>query len=148
MKFSDLHLQLLNTIQSDTLASMSDEDIARTLNLVLIRAIADFLFPRVSLDYERIPGEIEDYQFVEKITQKEINVILALSKKIWLEQQLDNENHLESVYYDKDVRTHSRANLLKQLNSRYQVAQEEVRLAQYNYSRSLDNKPTVGDIYE
>lgn len=148
--FSEIHKQVLNTMRSNTLSQMSDEQIESYLDMLLIRAIADFRYPRVPLTFNAEEGEDGEilYVFTENVTQHEINVLLVLVKQYWLEQQLDNENRFEDVFYDRDVRTFSRANLMKTLNERYREAKEEVRVAQYNYSRVKDGKPTFGDIYE
>lgn len=148
--FSEIHRQALNTLKSNTYAKMTDEAIQESLDLLLIRAAADFRFPRVPLTYEEVTDEygFTEYVFTENITQNEINVLLALMKMYWIEQQLDNENRFEDVFYDRDVRTYSRANLMKTLNDRYKDAQRDVKTVQYNYSRVKDNKPTLGDIYE
>lgn len=148
--FSEIHRQALNTLKSSTYAKLPDSAIQESLDLLLLRAIADFRFPRVPLTYEKIVDEygLEAYVFTEEVTQNEINVLLALMKLYWIQQQLDNENRFEDIFYDRDVRTYSRANLMKTLNDRYNDAQKDVKIAQYNYSRVKDNKPTLGDIYE
>lgn len=151
LKFSEIHKQVLNTLKSNTFSSLTDSEIEESLDMLLIRAVADFRFPNVSLAYEQTSDEGSSetyYVFTEDITQNEINVLLSLMKLYWLEQQLDSENRFEDLYYDRDVKTYSRANMMKTLNDRYKDAQLDVRTAQYNYSRVKDNKPTLGDIYE
>lgn len=149
-KFSEIHRQVLNTLKSSTLAAMEDYDIEVMLNDMIIRAVGNFRFPKIDLAYEEIVdyNDTIEYQFVNTITQKEINVILALVKVAWLEQQLDNESNFENTYYDKDVRLHSRGNLIKSIQERHEAAKLEAKTAQYNYYRvTTDNKPAVKDIY-
>lgn len=147
--FSTFYNQVLNTMKSNTIAEMSDNDIVQMLDMMLFRAIADFRFPDVSLDFIETEnprtGNLEN-AFVENVTQRELNVLLVLVKQYWLEQQLDNENQFASLYYDKDVKTYSAANLLKQINDRYENAKEESRIAQYNYSRGHGNDIRLGAI--
>lgn len=148
--FSEIHKQVLNTLKSNTFSKLTDAEIEESLDLLLLRAVADFRYPNVPLTY----NEVEDsfgtkaYVFTEDVTQNEINVLLSLMKLYWIEQQLDNENRFEDIFYDRDVKTYSRANMMKTLNDRYDQALKESRTAQYNYSRVKDNKPTFGDIYE
>jgi hypothetical protein len=75
-------------------------------------------------------------------------VLLILIKRFWLEQQIDDEEKMEQRYFDAAIKTHSQANMLMALRQRYQDALKECVIAQYNYSRSLNNKPTVGNIYK
>lgn len=149
--FSEIHRQILNTLKSNTFSQLMDAEIEEHLNMLLIRAIGNFRYPRIPLDYQEIEDEItkeKDYVFTEEVTQKEINVLLTLMKVYWLEQQLDNESLFEDLFYDRDVKTFSRANMIRTLNDRYKDAKEESKIAQYNYSRERDNRPTFGDIYE
>lgn len=148
--FSEVHKQVLNTLKSNTFSKLTDDKIEDSLDMLLKRAIADFRYPNVPLTYEKIQedSETEVYAFTENVTQNEINVLLSLMKLYWIEQQLDNENRFEDIFYDRDVKTYSRANMMRTLNDRHQQAIKDVKVAQYNYSRVRDNKPTFGDIYE
>jgi hypothetical protein len=149
-KFSEISRQVLNTLKSATIAAMTDYDISLMLNDMIFRAIASFRFPKISLTYKPLMknGHVIDYQFDNIITQREVNVILALVKVAWLEQQLDNEVNFENIYYDKDVRIHSRGNLIKAIEDRYRLAKEEAKTAQYNYYRvTQEGLPAVTDIY-
>lgn len=116
--FEEINKQLLNTLSSSTLSGMSDFEIDETLALLMFRAIADFRFPQIALTYNKEVNSnlgTQKYYFTNDITQKEINVLLALMKKYWLEQQLDSERNFEMLYYDKDVRTFSRGILCSNL---------------------------------
>lgn len=151
-KFSSFYGQVLNTMKSNTLAKMWDEDIEKYLLDLTLRAIAEFRFPKVSLDYEIIENEHgeEEYAFKNDVTQRELNVLLAIIKKYWLEQQIDSEEHFEDLYYDRDVRTFSRGNMMKSLRERYELAVKQAETAQYNYSRLPDSegRPAIGSIYD
>lgn len=136
--FEAINKQLLNTLSSSTLAGMSDFEIDDTLAMLMFRAIADFRFPQMELTYaEEVNPNLgtRKYYFTNNITQKEINVLLALMKKYWLEQQLDSERNFEMLYYDKDVRTFSRGNIMQQLKARYEDAKFAAEQAQFDYGR-------------
>jgi len=146
--FKNLYPQILDSLKSGTLAGMTNHDIQLFLDNLIRRAVADFLFPRIDLSYGlQFEDDPDDYAFVNDITQKEINVLLTLIKRFWLEQQIDDEEKMEQRYFDAAIKTHSQANMLVAIRQRYQDALKECDIAQYNYSRSVDNKPTVGDIY-
>lgn len=149
MGFDVIHRQVLNTLKSSTLAVMEDYDIEVMLNDMIIRAVAGFRFPKIDLSFREMDNDTEtvEYEFINTPTQREINVILALVKKSWIEQQLDNEQNFDSTYYDKDVRLHSRGNLVKALQDRYELAKKEAERAQYDYYRVAEGQPAVKDIY-
>jgi hypothetical protein len=128
---------------------MEDYEIEVMLNDMIIRAVAEFRFPKIDLTYREREDDNQtvEYEFIETLTQREINVILALVKKAWIEQQLDNEANFENTYYDKDVRLHSRGNLVKALQDRYELAKKEAERVQYDYYRVAEGQPAVKDIY-
>ena len=94
---NNLFPQFLQAKDSCTLSSLSNIEIQYELNNLALRAIADFKFPKISLLYdydETINPETEvayGYYFLEIITQKEINVILARMKQYWIEYQVSQE---------------------------------------------------------
>jgi hypothetical protein len=146
--FKSLYPQILDSLKSNTLAEMTDHDIQLYFDNLIRRAVGDFLFPRIDLSYGLVSqSDPDDLAFVNDITQKEINVLLTLIKRFWLEQQIDDEEKMEQRYFDASIKTHSQANMLVSLRQRYVDAIKECEVAQHNYSRSVNNKPTVGDIY-
>jgi len=151
--FKAFYPQVLATMKSSTIAAMTDAQIESFLNDLVIRAIAAFRFPKVSLAYEAIDesgdGNIV-YTFTNPstVTQREINVLLALVKMYWLEQQKDDEELFETLYYDRDVKTFSRGNMMKSLKDNYELAKKNAKTAQYDYSRiAADGSSGLGDIY-
>lgn len=149
MTFNTFYPQILATLKSKTIAAMSDAQIESYFNDLVIRAIAAFRFPKIPLTYTsaEVDGETV-YTFDENITQREINVLLVLVKMYWLEQQKDNEELFETLYYDRDVKTYSRGNMIKSLKDNYDVAKKNAKTAQYNYSRiASDGSAGLGDIY-
>lgn len=79
--------QFLLTISDCTLSELGDYDIEFQLNNLTKKALADFKFPQISLeyDYEIITdeegNEFYKYYFINKITQREVNVVLARMKQ-------------------------------------------------------------------
>lgn len=150
--FETVIKQALNSLNSKTLAHMSTDEIDEMFGMFLFRAISDFRFPVIALNYSTDTDPYygnERHFFVNDITQREINVLIALMKVYWLEQQLDKEQNFEVAYYDKDVRTFSRGNMMKSLKSRHDAAIEQADAAQYNYSRiDKDGNIAVGKINE
>lgn len=146
--FKDLYPQILDSLKSDTLAAMTNHDIQLFLDNLIKRSVAAFLFPRIDLTYGlQLEDDPDDFAFVNAITQQEINVLLTLIKRFWLEQQLDDEEKMEQRYFDAAIKTHSQANMLMAIGQRYKDAVKECDVAQYHYSRSMNNKSTIGAIY-
>ena len=147
--FSTIYKQVLNTLKSNTIAQLHDYQIEEYLDSLLIRAIAAFRYPSIELTYSQttVEGELV-YAFDNDITQKEINVLLALMKLYWLEQQMDDESRFEDVYYDRDVKTFSRANMMKTLQDRFNLAEKQAEKAQYEYTRVVGGAFAYDTIYD
>jgi hypothetical protein len=65
-----------------------------------------------------------------------------------MEQQLDDESRFEDVYYDKDVKTFSRGNMMKVLMDRYKLAKLEAEHAQQEYARVTNKAFTYDLMYD
>ena len=145
MDFTDLYSQVLGTLRSNSFAEMSDDQLTNYFDDLAIRAIADFRFPKISLSYSITTDAYGNdvYSFENDITQYEINVLIVLMKKFWIEMQMDDENHYAVLYYDRDVKTSAGASMVNSMNKRYDTAKQEAKTAQYNYSR-IDSKGNIG----
>ena len=155
MKFTDVYSQFLNTLSSDGLAELSDADITAYLDELMIRAIADFSFPYVSLTYTHTDDVVysedalyEGYYFDNVVTQREINVLIVMVKSYWLEHNLDDDSLFGLVYFDRDVRTYSAGNKIKAMQSRYELSQEAVKKALNKYYAVEDDLPSIETIYD
>ena len=144
--FDKLYSHFLSSISSYTLSQMQDFEIQAELANLAERAIANFKFPKVPLTYTFNVNE-QMYYFDNNITQKELNVLLALMKVAWIEFQISKEERFQSLYYDDNVKTFSSANMMAQLNRMYENLQTAAKQAQYDYSRvASDGRPRIGDI--
>jgi hypothetical protein len=148
--FNKLYAQFLSSISSYTLSQLSDDEIQAELFNLASRAIAAFKFPKVPLTYVEVEnpntGEIMP-TFNEDISQKELNVLLAHMKVLWIEFQISKEERTINLYYDDNVRTFSAANMIAQLNRMYENFVIAAKRAEYDYGRvATDGKPRIGDI--
>lgn len=138
--FDDIYEQFLTYVRSCTYADLTDEELDSINYKFLIRALAEFRFPQVSLDYtETVVEEKTIYTFTE-ITQREINVLLAYMRKYFLEWILTREKNFEQQYYDMTTRTFSQANLVAQMNAAYKTAIKEANDVNFDYTRQDDSK--------
>ena len=147
--------QFLSTIDSCTIQEYNNTEIQNELNHLAVRSVADFKFPKVSLNYDfdsdtnAETGVEYGYYFTEEITQKEINVLLARMKHYWVEYQISQEKTFSNTYYDKNIRVHSQANIMHNLDKMLKTFRGLADRAEYNYYRvNSENRPRWGDINE
>lgn len=147
--------QFLKTIDDCTLSELPFIDIQEQLNDLAIKSISSFKFPKISLEYKLDDTVNPDtglpygYYFVNDVTQREYNVIIARMKQHWVEYQISQERLFDNLYYDREIRIHSPGNtidkLLKMMTTFKKIADD----AEYNYGRvSSSGQPTLGEINE
>ena len=146
VSFEKLYDAFLSTISSYTLSQMSDDDVRAELFNIASNAITRFKFPKVSLSYSL--NELEGkYYFDNNVTQKELNVIIAHMKVVWLEFQISKEQRFQMQYYDNNVKTFSMGNILAQLNRMYENFVKQAKDIEYNYGRvNINGGSTIGNI--
>jgi hypothetical protein len=78
--------------------------------------------------------------FTETLTQKNINILAMLMKKIWLEKEIDNILQMNNLVQDRDFKTFSQGQNMKAKQERYVLMKEEVsqRLVEYGLNNSVD----------
>lgn len=145
--FSELQEQFLDYINSELLQQMEDGDLVDYLNNLVFRSVASFNFPKLSLAYG-IDSEGE-YYFLEQITQREVNVLIAYMKAYWLEKSADSDSDASLIYYDRDVKTYDAAKREGALQKRLTNARKEVQNAlKLYYQAETDGKAAIGKLYE
>jgi hypothetical protein len=148
--------QFLQSVDSCTLSDFTNFEIQNQLNYLVIRAVNDFKFPKISLAYnfdENINEETAEafgYYFIEdEVGQKEFNVILARMKQYWIEFQISQERLFANAYYDRDIRLHSPGNTIDKLIKMYTTFKTSADIAEFNYGRvSANGEAALGDINE
>lgn len=151
-----LYPQFLQSVDSYTLSDFTNFEIQNQLSYLVIRALNDFKFPRVSLKYdldETLNEEtMESYGYYftsEEVGQREFNVILARMKQYWVEFQISQERLFANAYYDKDIRLHSPGNTMDKLIKMFNTFRSMADRAEFDYGRvSEEGTPTLGDINE
>ena len=151
-----LYPLFLSTVDSCTLASVPDQELQDELDHLALRAVARFKYPKIPLVYNYdeviedtnmpvVERKSKGYYFINAVTQKEINVVLAWMKVYWLEYQLSKERNYENLYIDKDVTTFSPGGLLNSIKQAYSEYSFAARKEEESYYRvSADGKPAVG----
>lgn len=141
--------QFLTYTTSCTFAVLNNEEILQELEKFLMRAIGEFKFPQVSLDFT-FDEEAKEYYFIdENFSFKEINVLIAYMKKYFHEFLYSKEENFQQLYYDSDTKTFSQANMAKQLLEAYKVASNAAEETNRNYLK-MDRKykSRIGSVNE
>ena len=153
-----LYPLFLSSLSSCTYLSITDSELQEELDHLALRAIARFKFPKVGLDFiydetiedmtlPVVERKAKGYYFVNAVTYKELNVILAWMKVYWLEYQLSKEQLYENNYTDKDVTAFSPGSLLSSIQKAYDTFKATARREEEDYSRvSTNGTPAIGDI--
>ena len=103
--------------------------------MLLRMAIQDFLFPRVSLEFEQ--NENEEIVFADTITDAEKQVLATYMKHEWLKRCITNWKNIEMLYHDKDFKISGKASHLNALINLEAVYDEECKKIANKYSRKV-----------
>lgn len=106
-------------------------------------AIFRFKYPRIDLEVEAITSENLDseetqYQFVNDLTNDEIQLLALYMKHEWVKRCIASWENIRQLYADKDF---SQANHLDKLNKLEAAIELEVRRAEGVYDRSRYKRP-------
>lgn len=113
---------------------------------LLKMAIFRFKYPRVSLEVEEITDaddssdteSIGAYQFVNELTNDEIQLLALYMKHEWIKRCIASWENIRQLYADKDF---SQANHLAKLNDLQEAVDLEVHKAEGIYDRSRGKRP-------
>ena len=151
---NNLFPQFLQSIDDCTLLELTNLEIQNQLGYLVVRAVNDFKFPKVELDYlfdnnnNSETGETYGYYFTNnEVGQKEFNVILARMKYYWIEFQISQERLFSNLYYDRDVRFHSPGNTIDKLLKMSTTFKKRADKAEFDYGRiSNIGDPAIGEV--
>ena len=98
---------------------------------IMENAITWFKFPRVSLEHDN------DKNFLEDLTQAEIQVIADFMKVEWLNRCIMTWENVKPLYEERDF---SQANLLDKLGSTLETEERKAKEREAIYYRSRKGK--------
>lgn len=120
-----------------------ERDWQELLNIAIFR----FKYPRVSLEREEVeprdddnPHELKMYQFVDDLTNDEIQLLALYMKHEWVKRCIASWENIRQLYADKDF---SQANHLDKLNKLEAAIANDVRRAEGIYDRSREKRPAI-----
>jgi len=129
----DFFMTTISDYKLITLFNASQTDFNTYLSGWLIQAIPEFVNCDQSLAYTNM-------EFTQTLSQKNINILSLLLKKLWLEKEIDNILQMNNLVQDKDFKTFSQGQNMLAKQSRYNMLKEEVsqKLTEYglNYGVS------------
>ena len=108
-------------------------------------AIGRFKYPRVSLDFEEVEKEIDgkvikEYQFVDTLTNDEIQVLAIIMRYEWVSRCVASWENIRQLYADRDF---SQANHLDKLIKYEARLADTVDSALDDYDRSRNKRPAL-----
>jgi len=103
--------------------------------MLLRMAIQDFLFPRISLEFEE--DENGKVFFQNELTDAELQVLATYMKHEWLKRSITNWKNIEMLYHDKDFKISGKAAHLNALINLEAVYDEECKKMANKYSRKV-----------
>jgi hypothetical protein len=115
----DLFMMSVTDHRLNALFITSETDFATYLEGWLIPAIAEFTTCDQSLVYS-------NSAFTETLTQKNINILMLLMKKRWLEKEVDNILGMTAFIQDRDYKTHAASQNMREKQARLIQMKEEV----------------------
>ena len=101
-------------------------------------AIFRFKYPRVDLEFEEIEPDSNQYQFINDLTNDEIQLLALYMKHEWVKRCIASWENIRQLYADKDF---SQANHLDKLNKLEAAVNLEIHKAEGIYDRSREKQP-------
>lgn len=125
----------LSSIEEDDWVREFDEEVVKAdLDQLLLKAIFDFRFPRISL-------ELEGDFFVNNITNAEAQILATSMRLHWLRRQANSWRNIKQQYSTKDFQLSSQANHLDKILKSLEMTEKEVKRMYDTYGRSINGKP-------
>ena len=135
--FREVNNAFLGRIEQDEWSLTADlGNLERDWFELMKMAIARFMFPRVSLEYNEI-----DECFVEELGQEEIQVLAVLMKNEWLKRCLATWRVIQQQYHTKDFEFLSQANHMSKLIDLVELSNKEVSNMINVYGRMRNHQP-------
>lgn len=127
----------LSKMLDDEWGNWEEEDMQEDWRSILMGAIPQFKFPRVSLDIE-IDSETNTEKFVDELTNDEIQILATYMKCEWLNRTILTWENVKPLYEERDF---SQANLLNQFKQKLEQELKNAGKLEAKYYRAIKRKP-------
>lgn len=121
----------LSKMLDDEYANWTRDEVEADLYSLLLAARPWFKFPRKSL-------EIVDDQFVEDLTNEEIQILSTFMKCEWLNRTILTWENVKPLYEEKDF---SQANLIDKFTQLLKEEKDNAKRLEAVYYRSINGRP-------
>lgn len=121
----------LSKMLDDEYANWTRDEVEADLYSLLLAARPWFKFPRKSL-------EIVDDQFVEDLTNEEIQILSTFMKCEWLNRTILTWENVKPLYEEKDF---SQANLIDKFTQLLKEEKDNAKRLEAVYYRSVNGRP-------
>lgn len=130
-EFQVVYDAFLGKILEDEWNDWDLEDIETDWHTLLMGAIPQFKFPRVSL-------EVNDEGFEDDLNNDEIQILATYMKCEWLNRTLMSWENVKPLYEERDF---SQANLIDKFKNNLQAEQKNAEKLEAKYYRSIKRQP-------
>lgn len=134
--------RFLDSVKDCTYVNMDDVDLQETLNNILISAIQEFKFCKVSLAYElddsydSLDSGTYGYYFTDNsIGEPEYKVLLSIMRYYWVSAQITWDENFKNPFFDKDIKGYSPGNLLNAMRGILEQFRAQADRDLFNYNR-------------
>ena len=121
----------LSKMLDDEYANWTRDEVEEDLHSLLLAALPWFKFPRKSL-------EIVGDQFVENLTNEEIQIISTFMKCEWLNRTILTWENVKPLYEERDF---SQANLIDKFTQMLKEEKDNAKRLEAVYYRSVNGRP-------
>ena len=137
--FTKVYDRFFDSITDDMYLEWTEQDTKKDVQNILIASIPGFEFPKVSLNYEKMDYDLENFSddsyFYEELSQEEINILVNLMLINWLQRQITSVDNTRQKYYGDSFKLTSQASHLKSLISLKEDLQKDSKKLQRLYKR-------------
>ena len=127
----------LSKMLDDEWGNWEEEDMQEDWRSILMGAIPQFKFPRVSLDIE-VDSETNTEKFVDDLTNDEIQILATYMKCEWLNRTILTWENVKPLYEERDF---SQANLLDKFKQELAQEIKNAGKLEAKYYRAIKRKP-------
>lgn len=139
--FMKVYDRFFDLITDDMYVEWTEEDTKKDLQNILVAAIPNFEFPKISLKYEILKYDLvefsDDSYFYADFTEEEINIVAKLMVINWLQRQITSIENTRQKYYGDSFKLTSQASHLKALISLKEDLQKDSKKEQRLYKRRI-----------
>ena len=130
--FSKVYDAFLNKILEDEWTFWDQHEVEKDLRGLLMGAIPNFKFPKVSLEFN------EKNEFLGELSNSEIQILATYMKREWLNRSILTWENIKPLYEEKDF---SPGNLLDKLTKLLENTEKYAEKLESKYYRSRGGKP-------